>query len=297
MRTKVLLLRQKIEPLDVVLLIVLGICALVIILPFYNAVISSFVSSIEYSRKALLLWPDEWILDNYTTIFKYTSLLTGYKNTLIIVLIGVPIRLLLTVVMGYCFSQNFLGKSILFKIVLFTMFFSGGTVPSYILTKQLGLMNTYWATILSGAISTYYMIIIKGSFESIPEALKEAAIIDGANDMQILFRIMLPLQLPMLATFTLFFTVGLWNSWFWPMLTMPSVGKQVLPVMLRQVSNQAQALANEAAAGYGDENVALSFGIGVKMAATVMTMLPVMLFYPFLQKYFVKGVMVGSIKM
>ena len=154
------------------------------------------------------------------------------------------------------------------------------------------MLNTYWPTILIGGVSTYYMIIIKGSFENIPEALKEAAVIDGATDMTVLFKIYLPLQLPMLATFTLFFTVGLWNSWYWPMITMSEPKLQVLPVILRQICNTAQNTSE-----YGDVNVAESFGTGIKMAATILTMLPIMCFYPFLQKYFVKGVMVGSIKM
>ena len=285
-------IQQKTERMDYALLFVLSLFTVLILLPFYNALIASVTSSVEFTRKKLILWPEKPVLDNYMTIIRYSSLLNGYKNTLIVVLIGVPIHLFLTVATGYAFSQDFLGKGLLFRLALFTMFFGGGTVPTYVLMRTLGMLNTYWPTILVGAVYTYYMIIIKGSFESMPSALKAAAVIDGANDMTVLFRIYLPLQMPMLATFTLFFTVGLWNSWYWPMLTMTNVGRQVLPVILRQVSNQAQALSE-----YGDSEITQSFGTGVKMAATVLTMLPIMCLYPFLQKYFVKGVMVGSIKM
>ena len=284
--------RQRIEPIDIVLLFVLGLWVIIIIIPFYQALMSSLVSSVELTRKAFIWWPDRIVLDNYTVIFDYTNLFGGYKNTLIVVAFGVPLQLLLTVTTGYVFSQPFPGKKILFKIVLFTMFFGGGTIPTYVMLRQLGILNTYLPTILMGAVSTYYMIIIKGSFESMPVALKEAAVIDGATDMVVLWKVYLPLQLPMLATFTLFFTVNLWNSWYWPMLTLTDAGKQVLPVILRAICNTAGTVSE-----YGDASLTESFSTGVKMAATVMTMLPIMCFYPFLQKYFVKGVMVGSIKM
>jgi len=284
--------RQRIEAMDIGLFVLLGIWVLIIIVPFYQAIMSSLVSSMEFTRRGFIWWPQKLVLDNYTVIFDYTNLFAGYKNTLIVVGLGVPLQLLLTVTTGYVFSQQFPGKKILFKIVLFTMFFGGGTIPTYVLLRQLGLLNTYWATILLSAVSTYYMIIIKGSFESMPVALKEAAVIDGATDMTVLWKIYLPLQMPMLATFTLFFTVNLWNSWYWPMLTLTDAGKQVLPVTLRAICNTAGTMSE-----YGDANLTESFGTGVKMAATVMTMLPIMCFYPFLQKYFVKGVMVGSIKM
>ena len=283
---------QRIELMDIVLFIILTLWAIIIIIPFYQAIMSSLVSSAEFTRKAFIWWPDKFVTDNYTVIFDYTNLLAGYKNTLIVIAIGVPLQLVLTVMTGYVFSQQFPGKKILFKIVLFTMFFGGGTIPTYVQLRQMGLLNTYWPTILMGAVSTYYMIIIKGSFESMPVALKEAAVIDGATDMTVLWKIYLPLQMPMLATFTLFFTVNLWNSWYWPMLTLTDAGKQVLPVTLRAICNTAGNVSE-----YGDVNITESFGTGVKMAAIVMTMLPIMCFYPFLQKYFVKGVMVGSIKM
>ena len=284
--------RQKIERLDVVLLILLTIWVFLIIFPFYEALMSSLVSSLEFTKNPVILWPGRIVYDNYKTIFDYTNLFNGYKNTLIVVLMGVPIHLFLTVSAGYAFSQQFPGKKILFKLALFTMFFSGGLIPTYIMMRSMGILNTYLPTILIGAVSTYYMIIIKGSFESMPETLKEAAVIDGATDMTVLFKIYLPLQLPMLATFTLFFTVELWNSWYWPMITMSEPRLQVLPVILRQICNTAQNVSE-----YSDAEMTESFGTGIKMAATVMTMLPIMCFYPFLQKYFVKGVMVGSIKM
>lgn len=294
MRKKEMAVRenQRIERMDIFLLIILTVWCLIIIFPFYEALMASFVDGTAFAKNPLIIIPEKLILDNYKIIFDFTNLVTGYKNTLIVVLIGVPIQLLMTVATGYVFSQDFPGKKWLFKVVIFTMFFSGGVIPKYILMRNLGLMNTYWPTILIDAVSTYYMIIIKGSFESMPPALKEAAVIDGATDIKVLFKIYLPLQMPMLATFTLFFTVGLWNSWYWPMITMSEPKLQVLPVILRQVCNTAQNVSE-----YGDASITESFGTGIKMAATVLTMLPIMCFYPFLQKYFVKGVMVGSIKM
>ena len=286
-------LQNKPEKFDIVLLVLLIILAIIIIVPFYNALVLSLVSSVEYTQRKIILWPKEIVLDNYTAILRHSNLLSGYKNTLLLVAIGVPVELLLTVMLGYCFSRQFIFKKPLFLFVMFSMFFSGGLVPTYLLIRSMKLLNSLWATILISGISTYYMIIIKGSFEAIPESLTEAAKIDGANDMRILFSVMLPLQMPMLATFALFFIVNRWNEWYWPMITLTKANKQVLSVFLRTIVNQAQQISETSA----EMEEVETYSLGVKMASTAVIMLPIMVVYPFLQKYFVKGVMVGSIKM
>lgn len=292
-KTKAGNLQQRPERFDAALLILLGLLVLIIIIPFYNAIVISLVSSMEYTQRKFILWPHAVSLDNYLSILRYSTLLNGYRNTLTLVFLAVPLELFLTVTMGYCFSRSFIGKKTLFRLVIFTMFFGGGMVPTYLQIRTMGLLNNLWATILISGVSTYYLIIIKGSFESIPASLEEAAKIDGANDMRILFSVMLPLQLPMLATFTLFFTVSRWNEWYWPMLTMTKADGQVLSVFLRTIVKTAEEVANESA----ESDMFDNFSVGIKMASTVIIMLPIMVVYPFLQKYFVKGVMVGSIKM
>ena len=198
------------------------------------------------------------------------------------------------VMMAYVFSRkSFPGKKLLFALVLFTMFFSGGMIPTYLQFKGLGLINSRWGVILFCGVSAYNIIILKNGFQETPVELEEAAKIDGANDLVVFFRVMLPLQGALLATFTLFTAVGYWNEWFWSMLLINSSDKMTLQTVLRAIVAESQAYSDIAA---GDTDVEV-FTDGVKMAAVMMTTLPIMLFYPFLQKYFVKGVLVGSVKM
>ncbi|MCL2059566.1 MAG: carbohydrate ABC transporter permease [Oscillospiraceae bacterium] len=256
--------------------------------------ISSFVTPKEYILNPAMVIPKRIVLDNYYVIFTNRMIFTGYKNTLILVVFGVTYSLLLTVCMGYAFSRkSFPGKKLFFSLVLFTMFFGGGLIPQYLLMRSLNLIGKLHGVILLGGVSVFYMIIIKNSFEQIPESLEESAKIDGANDVVIFSRIMLPLQLPMLATITLFFTVDRWNSWFAPMLYLNDNKLWPLQVVLRSIVNNIRTLDTEAVSQLGIE----LFPIGIKMAAIVVTMLPIMMLYPFLQRYFVKGILVGAIKM
>jgi putative aldouronate transport system permease protein len=173
------------------------------------------------------------------------------------------------------------------------MLFSGGMVPTYLLLKNMGLVDKRFSIILLLGVSTYNIIILKSGFEQTPVSLSEAAKIDGANELVIFLRIMLPLQSALLATFTLFTAVAYWNEWFWSMLMINSSGKMTLQTVLRSIVSEASADADIASGEAGLD----VFSQGVKTAAVMMTMVPIMCFYPFLQKYFVKGVMVGSIKM
>jgi len=189
--------------------------------------------------------------------------------------------------------KTFPGKKIIFLFILFTMFFGGGLVPTYLLIKNLGLINTRSAIILMMGASPFNIIVVKNSFEQLPESLEEAAKIDGANDLTIFFRILLPLQLPIIATIALFIAVAYWNEWFWPMLVINSTGKFPLQVVLRSIVS-----ANLMDSSMQQNPLARTiFSDGIKMAAVVVTMLPVMVVYPFLQKYFVKGILVGAIKL
>ena len=279
---------------DYIIITFLMLFGAAIFIPFYSGVISSFVTPKEYILNPAMVIPKRIVLDNYYVIFTNRMIFTGYKNTLILVVFGVTYSLLLTVCMGYAFSRkSFPGKKLFFSLVLFTMFFGGGLIPQYLLMRSLNLIGKLHGVILLGGVSVFYMIIIKNSFEQIPESLEESAKIDGANDVVIFSRIMLPLQLPMLATITLFFTVDRWNSWFAPMLYLNDNKLWPLQVVLRSIVNNIRTLDTEAVSQLGIE----LFPIGIKMAAIVVTMLPIMMLYPFLQRYFVKGILVGAIKM
>ncbi len=282
---------------DYVIFIIMTILALLIVIPFYLAIVISFETPAAYARNPASLWPVEATLANYKYLITVGSLGVGYSNTLFVVVVGLIYAMLLMVSMAYAFAQpKFPGKKFFFLVVLFTMFFGGGIVPTYLLMKDLGLRNTLWGIILMGGVSGYNIIIMKGGFESVPASLREAATIDGANDLQVFWQIMLPLQLPLLATFSLFTVVGYWNSWYWPSLLINKSKLQTLQLVLRSIVNRASSAqtAGQSASGMEGEEL---FSMGLKMAAVVATMLPIMCVYPFLQKYFTKGVLVGSIKM
>ena len=279
---------------DVLIFITLTLLALLIFKPFYNSVVISLESNRGYALHPVSLYPTEITVNNYIYVIKNGNILTGYASTIMITVAGTILSMSAMIMAAYVFSRKrFPGQRLLFALVMFTMFFSGGMIPTYLQFKNLGLINSRWAIILYCGVSTYNLIIMRSSFQQTPPDLEEAAKIDGANDLIIFFRVMLPLQSSIIATFTLFTAVGYWNEWFWSMLIINSSGKMTLQTVLRAIVAESAAYS-DIASGDTDVNV---FTAGIKMAAVVMTTLPIMFFYPFLQKYFVKGVLVGAIKM
>ena len=279
---------------DTAVFAVLTVIALLILLPFYNAVVISLETNRAYALHPVSLYPAEFSLKNYSYLIEKGQIWTGFKNTVLITAIGTVLSMSASVMMAYAFSRRkYPGKRLFFLMMMFTMFFSGGMIPTYLQMKNLGLIDSRWGIILFVGISSYNIVVLKSGFEQTPPDLEEAAKIDGANDLVIFFSVMLPLQGPLLATFTLFTAVAYWNEWFWSMLLINSSAKMTLQTVLRSIVAEAAAAA-DVSTGEADLDV---FSQGVKMAAVMMAMVPIMCFYPFLQKYFVKGVMVGSIKM
>ena len=279
---------------DILIFIALTLLALLIFTPFYNALVISLESSRGFVLHPVSLYPTEPTLNNYAYVIKNGNILTGYASTIIITVVGTVLSMISMIMMAYVFCRKpFPGSRVLFALVMITMFFSGGMIPTYLQFKSLGLINSRWAIILYCGVSTYHLIIMRSSFQQSPADLEEAAKIDGANDITIFFRVMLPLQSAIIATFTLFTAVGYWNEWFWSMLLINSARKMTLQTVLRAIVAESAAYS-DIASGDTDVNV---FTSGIKMAAVVMTTLPIMFFYPFLQKHFVKGVLVGAIKM
>lgn len=285
--------RKKWTKGDYVVLIVLTLTALLILLPFYNAVVISLETNRAYALHPVSLYPAEFSLKNYQYLIDKGQLGIGFQNTILITSTGTVLSMAASVMMAYAFSRKFPGKKLIFLLMMFTMFFSGGMIPTYLQMKALKLIDSRWGIILFVGVSTYNIVILKSGFEQTPIDLEDAAKIDGANDLIIFFRVMLPLQGPLLATFTLFTAVAYWNEWFWSMLLINSSAKMTLQTVLRSIVAEASAAA-DVSTGEADLDV---FSQGVKMAAVMMAMVPIMCFYPFLQKYFVKGVMVGSVKM
>jgi putative aldouronate transport system permease protein len=276
------------------LYLILGLFALVTFLPFFSIVSGSLASQRENIMHPFLLWPTEPTLDAYRYIFSTATLMRSVYVTIGITLAGTFWNLLMTLLMAYPLAHTqIMGRKTLMLLITFTMLFGGGMIPGYLMVRSTGLMDSYLALIIPGSISTFYLILMKNFFQSIPASLEESARLDGANDLYILVKIIIPLTLPSIATFTLFYAVGHWNTFMQALLYLSDPKKWTVQVLLRQIVIMSQG-------GVGDEaSFQEDFLIpkqGVKMAAIIVSTMPILIVYPFLQKYFVKGVMVGSLK-
>lgn len=285
---------RKFDFVDIILFVILTLWGLLIVVPFINVIAISFASYKEYLETPLMLIPMHPVLDSYSDLFEDGRIWIGYRTTLIIELFGLPLSLFLTTSMGYALSRrNYPGKKAILLIVLFTMIFQGGIVPLYLVMKDLGLTNTIWSVVFASGMNTFYMILMYNYFQSLPDSLMESARLDGAGEWTILFRIVLPLSLPIIATVTLFYAVDKWNEWFNPMVFIRKGSIQPLQLVLRSMIIDSQ-LQDELSAQVALEE--RPFTNGIKMAAVIVSMLPIMCVYPFLQKHFAKGIMVGAIK-
>ena len=287
--------RDKFSVMDAFILLILLFGVLVIIFPFFNMVATSFTSYKEYLQSTWVFWPKEPTLQAYQELFKDARILIGYKTTLTYLAIGVPMNLLLGTTLAYALCRKgWPGRKLVLMLVLFTMIFHGGIVPLYLVMKNMNLTNTVWSVIQKKKMNTFNMILIYNYFSSMPEALIESASLDGADEWTILSRIVLPLSKPILATVVLFVAVQLWNEYFMSMIFLRSNSWQSLQQVLRAIVLDSQNIDSTAAAmvDLSEKN----FSDGIKMAAVVVTMVPVMCVYPFLQKYFTKGIMIGAVK-
>jgi len=288
--------KKRIDAYDVVVGTILTLWAFIIIFPFFNVIALSFATDKEYLQTPYMFFPLQPTLKNYAQLMLDKRIIIGYRTTLMYVLLGVPYNMFLTICTSFALSKDYFpGKKFFMLTILFTMYFSGGIVPLYLLVKNLQLTDTIWAIILLYGCNTFYMIVMRNYFLAIPAAMQESARIDGAGEWRILFSIMLPLSLPILATFSLFFTVDRWNEWFNSMIFIKNPQITPLQLVLRSIIMTAQFSQLQDAAGSASE-MATRFAKGMKMCAVIVTMAPIMLAYPFVQRYFVKGIMIGAIK-
>lgn len=285
---------RKFGTADIIISTVLFVWLIIILYPFYNSVLISIVSQKEYLMSDFLLIPKQITWDAYEFVFTSNSLFDGFKVTGAVVVLGTAYCMLLTTALAYGLTKPFPGHKLVMQLIIFTMYFSGGLIPSYVLISKLGMLDKIWVLIIPAGISTFYLIVIKNFFLNFPMELEEAAKIDGANDIVIFFKLILPLSLPVLATFGLFYAVDHWNNWFSGMMYIKTADKRPLQLVLKSILATIDSLRNPAAAQSGLK--ARVFGDGVKMASVIITMLPVMVIYPFLQKYFMKGIMLGAVK-
>ena len=245
-------------------------------------------------HEGILFGPLGFSISSYKEVFKNKMITTGYINTLMILAIGVPLNIILTSLGAYFLSKrDIMLKKIITLFIVFTMFFSGGMIPFYLMVKNLGLYDSIWALILPVAMSTFNLIIMRTSFQSIPYTLYEAAEIDGANDLVALFRITLPLSMPVIAVMVLYYSVSHWNTWFNAMLFISERSLYPLQLVLREIliQNDVNSMTSNIAQ-VDQPGIAES----IKYAVIVTATLPILAVYPFLQKYFVKGAMIGAVK-
>lgn len=281
---------------DVFLLIILVILAAVAIFPFYQVILLSFADTVSYASHPLYLLPYAFDLTGYKTIFHDKGFFSSVGVSLFITVVGTFINMFLSVTGAYVLSRKQLaGRRIFLGMIVFTMLFSGGMIPTYLVVKGLGLVNTVWAMILPSAISTYYLIIMKNYFSSLPDSLLEAARLDGANEAVILARIILPISLPFMATFFLFYAVERWNEWYLANLYVSKASLYPLQIYLRNVLISMSNTLNDIAKQLLQKDQQVN-STAVQMAAIVVTTAPILCVYPFVQKHFVKGIMVGGIK-
>lgn len=289
--------KRQLDLFTIVIYIIVTLGAVLILVPFYNVMIVSISPMVEYIRTPFLLFPEHPTLQSYVDLLSGGSIGVGYRTTLSIVALALPINLFLITLTAYALSKDaFPGKKLFIMYVLITMLFNGGIVPLYLVIKELNLMNTLWSVVLASGCNTFYLIITRNYFLSIPAALRESARIDGASEFTIFLCIILPLSLPILATIALFCLVDRWNEWYNPMLFLRRNDMKPLQIVLRNIVMQAQIATSGSGSGAADLAQALKPVKGMKMAAIILTMLPVMCVYPFLQKYFVKGLLIGAIK-
>lgn len=280
---------------DIFNIIFMFLIILVTLYPMYFVVCASLSKNVLFVSHPGFLWkPLGLTFGAYARAFQHPLLLNGYKNTLIILAVSLPLDIVMTVFCGYVMAaKNMMLKKFLIPYIMFTMFFSGGLIPSFLNQKQLGLYNNLWALIIPGALSVYNAIIAKTAIEGIPDSLIESAYIDGANDIVIMFRIVIPLIMPTIAVLLLYYGVGHWNSWFPATIYLKEQKLMPLQAILRAILVENSGILNAAAA---DADIEQRYTETIKYALIVISTLPILAAYPFLQRYFVKGVMIGAVK-
>ena len=275
---------------DVLLMILL---TLVTLYPLWYILVASFSDNTAVlAAKGMMMLPKNFTTAAYKEVLKFSSVWKGYQNTLIIVIGGTALNMVLTILGGYVLSRKYLyWNKYVSYFVVFTMYFSGGMIPLYFVVKNLHIYNTLWALLLPHAISTYNMIIMKAAFSAIPDSVEEAARIDGAKHFTILFKIMFPLCLPTIAVLILYYGVGHWNGWFEAMIYLKDREKFPLQLVLREIilNNNMQ---DNISGGMDRKQI----GETIQYAVIVVATMPILCIYPFLQRYFTKGVMIGAVK-
>lgn len=269
-------------------------CALMLY-PFITVLAQSFSGAGAIKAGLVNVWPVDFNLDTYRAVAQNDIFWRNYRNTVVYTVVGTTIAMVLTTVFAFVLSKKHLrGRTLLIGIAVFTMFFNGGMIPNYVLISTLGMKNTMWALVLPGAISVFNLLVMKSFFENLPVELEEAAQIDGLGWFGIFGRIVLPLSKAVIATMVLFYSVAIWNDWFPAFLYLDKQELFPVTLFLRNLVAGASSSASEGAAAAGSTTAAISANI--QAVTMILTIIPILCVYPFVQRYFVSGVMLGSVK-
>lgn len=279
---------------DVCNVLFMCLLILVILIPLLHVVSASFSNPSDYVRHEGLLWhPLNFTMDAYKAVAKNKNILTGYGNTIFIVVVGTVLSVIMSLVAAYCLSRkNVMWNGVFTMAIVFSMYFSGGMIPFYLVVKGVGLNNSMWSLIFPALINTHNLIVMRTAMVTVPDSLEESAKLDGANHWTILWKIMAPLVKPTLAVICLYYAVSYWNSWFNAMLFIRDRARYPLQLILREILIQNDT--SSMTAGSGADEYLISETI--QFATIVVSTLPILTIYPFVQKYFVKGVMIGAVK-
>ncbi|MDF2714397.1 MAG: sugar transporter permease [Paenibacillus sp.] len=274
--------------------VLLAAASFLFLYPIWFVAVSSLSNPASIASGEVTVWPVGFNWDAYKLVFSDSLIWGAYGNTIFYVLAGTGINLVMTTLGAYPLSRKHLpGRNFVMGMIVFTMFFSGGLIPAYLNIRNLGLFDTRWAILLPGAVSAFNLIVMRTFFQTISESLIESAKMDGAKDYTILWRIVLPLSMPIMAVMTLFYAVAHWNSWFTAMLYLQNRDLHPLQLILREILTRSKA--NELLTTVAQDDVT-RVSESIQYATIMIATVPVLLLYPFLQKYFVKGVMIGAIK-
>jgi putative aldouronate transport system permease protein len=279
---------------NAVIVCLVGLVLLLCLLPMMNVIAMSLSSNSAILMSRVSLWPVEPTLLAYRGIISDESMVRSLLFTVALTLTYTTIAMVLTTFAAYAFTKRRLkGRNFLLTIILITMYFSGGIIPDYLLVRDLGMIDSFWALVFPGAMSAYNMIVLRTFFSGLPESYEESAIMDGANEIRVLFSIVLPLSMPVLATIALFYGVGKWNSFMDALFYINSRSKQPIQLRLYQIIMQSASLEMSSLEGAVSQS---ALPESIKPACIVYATVPILLAYPWLQRYFIKGVMIGGIK-
>jgi len=282
---------------SVVIHALLILLAFLTVFPFYNMLLVSLARYEDVASGALYLWPKAFSLESYRVLFMDKTLPNGFLVTLFISIVGTAVSMVITTSAGYALSKKKLpGRNGLLIYIIITMYFSGGLVPWYLVCRDLGFVNSIWVMVIPPALNTFYLILMKNYFLTIPESLEESARIDGANDITIMLRIVVPVAAPIMATISLFYAVGRWNEWWFAMMFIQDPNKTPLQLLLRRIVIEATLDLGTEMTNQMRTSHTRYYTMSIQMATVTVTTIPILCVYPFLQKHFTKGIMLGSIK-